>query len=83
MAGLLGKSSIGDPDALSLVGHHLGGDINEQTAFRTDHLTGTFSTMHQDETMNSLRSIAFFQSNLTFENAMTMMSKNRCCQLWG
>jgi hypothetical protein len=39
--------------------------------------------MYQDEPMNPLRSIAFFQSTLTLDIAMTMVLKNRFCQLWG
>jgi hypothetical protein len=77
------ESGIGDSHPLRFVGQNFSGDVDEQATLRIDHLSRTLSTMYQDEMVNALSCIAFFQSISTFDDATTMVSKNRRCQLWG
>ena len=51
--------------------------------FQNALIAGTLSAMNEHEPMNPLSSIAFFQSILTFDTAMTIVLQARCCQLWG
>ena len=55
------EARVGDSDALAFVRQDFRSDVDEQPTLWIDHLAGTFSAMYQDEPMNSLGSIAFFQ----------------------
>lgn len=77
------EARVGNSYALRFISHDIGSDIDQQSLLRVHHLTGTVSSMYQDEPMNPLRSVAFFQCSLTFSIVPTMEFETCPCQVWG
>jgi hypothetical protein len=49
---------------LTLIGHHLSGDIHKKTLLLRDHLARSFVSVYEDELMDPVGSVSFRHSPL-------------------
>src|SRR3954451_20855791 len=58
------EPSVADPDVLSVIGHHLRSDIDQLPLLLRNHLSRALMTVHENELVNSVGSVAFSHRRL-------------------